>query len=354
MTLHLSGADIRALATDDLVLDAARAVVAAESADLTALPPRIDVPTTAGFLRAMPAVLDGAMGVKVMTLVHGVGTRYLVLLYDVVTGELTATFDADELTALRTAAYTIVAGETIGAAEHSRLALLGTGFEAAGHLRLAARRWPLAHVTVFSRSAERRAAFAARMTRELRITVTAASSMPEALADAPVALLATKSREPVVHGGALATGAVVLSIGSTRPDLRELDRDTLARTGTLIVDDPRQVMAESGDIIDALDHHALPAARITALARAHGEPAALRRDTGRDLLVFKSVGTALQDLALARALLAAARSRGAGRDLGALTSLKPFATPHGAENTPLDGTAREKTAGEKTAREKAT
>jgi alanine dehydrogenase len=324
MTLHLSASDIRELATDEVVVEAARSVLHAESAGRTELPPRIDTPSGSGFIRAMPAVLDDVMGLKVMTLAEGLGTRYLVLLYDVASGSLLATFDADELTRLRTAAYTLVAGELLGAAEHRQIGLVGSGFEATGHLRLMARRWPVEQVIVYSRSVERRTDFAARMAAELNIDVRPADTLREATG-APLVVLATKSREPVVDGAHIARGAVVLSIGSTRPDLRELDRATLSRAGTLLVDDDRQVLSESGDVIDALSCGALPGERVVPAARAAADTTVVRRDGDRDLLVFKSVGTALQDLALARRLLDAAATRGAGRDLGELTTLKPFA-----------------------------
>src|SRR5262245_42073600 len=77
-----------------------------EAADRTTLVPRADVSSGHGFIRVMPAVLDEVIGVKVMTLAEGVGTRYLTLLYDAKSGELLALFDADELTRQRTAATT--------------------------------------------------------------------------------------------------------------------------------------------------------------------------------------------------------------------------------------------------------
>jgi ornithine cyclodeaminase/alanine dehydrogenase len=324
MTLHLSASDIRELATDEVVVEAARSVLNAESLGRTELPPRIDVPSGSGFVRVMPAVLDDVMGVKIMSLAEGLGTRYLVLLYDVATGRLMGTFDADELTRLRTAAYTLVAGELLGANEHEQLGLVGSGFEAAGHLRLMARRWPVKQVFVYSRSAERRTEFATRMADELRIEVRAVDTLREATGT-PLVVLATKSKEPVVDGAHIAPGAVVLSIGSTRPDLRELDRATLARAGTLLVDDERQVRLESGDVIDAITHGALPEDLLVPAARAAADGDAIRRGGGRDLLVFKSVGTALQDLSLARRLFHAAQSRGIGRELGEISTLKPFA-----------------------------
>jgi len=325
VTIYFTGDDIRALATPEVCLAAAQASLDAEAAGRTALPPRIDLPSPAGFLRTMPAVLDDVMGLKVMTLVRGLGTRYLVLLYGTEDGALRAIFDADELTRLRTATYTAVAASLMVPAAPARLAVLGTGFEAEGHLRSLARTWPLTDVAVHSRSAERREAFAERLGAELDVRIDSVDTPDAAVADADVVLLATKSTEPVLDGSTLREGAVVLSIGSTRPDLRELDGVTLARSGTVLVDDPRQVCLESGDVIAGLENGDLDESRLVPVARAALDPSLLRREPGRDLLTFKSVGTALQDLALGRGVLAEAAGTGHGRELGDLANLKPFA-----------------------------
>jgi alanine dehydrogenase len=233
--------------------------------------------------------------------------------------------DADEVTRLRTAATTAVAAELLAPAGSRRLGLLGSGFEAEGHLRAFAKLWPLDEVLVFSRASKRRGAFAERMSDELGIDVRAVSSSVEAIGDTPVSVLATKATEPVVDGDQFRSGAVVLSIGSTRPDLRELDQATFRRTAMLLVDDPRQVRLESGDVIDGLDCGALEDEHIVGMADAHGRTFAQNGD--RDLLTFKSVGTAIQDLALAHAAVEAAANGGRGRELGELTRLKPFAAP---------------------------
>lgn len=325
MTRYIGGDDIRALATHEVCVAAAQASLAAESAGRTLLPPRIDVPSDHGFIRAMPAVLDDVMGLKVMTLARGVGTRYLVLLYGTRDGALRGVFDADELTRLRTAAYTSVAAQLMVSEPPERLALIGSGFEAEGHLRTLARTWPLKLVTTYSRSAERRALFATRMSSELGIEVVGSDDMASAVGSADVLMLATKSDRPVLDGEKVREGAVVLSIGSTRPDLRELDRTTMARSGTILVDDPAQVRLESGDIIDGLEAGDVVESRLVAVSRAALDRTLLRREPGRDLLTFKSVGTALQDLSLARSVLEAAEAAGGGRDLGELSTLKPFA-----------------------------
>lgn len=330
MTLFLDSEDISALASHDLVLDAARRAIAAEQEGSAVLPPRMDVPLGAGFLRVMPAALGAVSGLKVMTLTNGKGTRYLLLMYRRDSGELVAILDAEEVTRLRTAATTAVAGEMLRPGGTSVLGLVGTGFEATGHLITLARCWPLERVIVYSPSDVRRQAFAERMSARLRIEVEPVANAAEVCGGADTVLLATKATEPVVDGKAFQPSAVVLSIGSTRPDLRELDRDSLARTATLMVDDPRQVLRESGDIIDAVDSGVLGTERIVSMGSTeafldHRARPAADGTSGRDLLVFKSVGTALQDLALASALVEVAMADGRGRELGELTRLKPFA-----------------------------
>jgi alanine dehydrogenase len=324
MALFLSPRDVLALASDDVVLSAARAAVEAEREGQVVQPPRMDVEVGNGFLRLMPAAIDSAMGVKVMTLAEDVGTRYLILLYDADNGELRATLDAGEVTRLRTAATTIIAAGLLRSDPPRRLGLIGSGFEAEGHLLLMARTWPLEEVRVFSPNHERRSRFADRMSASVGVEVTPVDSCAAAC-ECPTVVLATKSTEPAVAGADFVPRAVVLSIGSTRPTLRELDRETLRRAGTLLVDDTQQVTTESGDIIDALRSGALEEERIVSMGSASGDPSRVRRESERDLLVFKSVGTAVSDLALARRLVDEAERRGRGRDVGELAELKRFA-----------------------------
>jgi ornithine cyclodeaminase/alanine dehydrogenase-like protein (mu-crystallin family) len=231
--------------------------------------------------------------------------------------------DADEITRRRTAATTAVAGEMLAPDGVRSLALIGSGFEAEGHVRLFASRWPLERVLVYSRSQPRRERFASRMAAELGLEVRAVDTVEDAVANAPLTILATKSSVPVVAGEAFPDGAIVLSIGSTRPDLRELDVASLARAAVLLVDDVAQVCRESGDIVEGLACGALSEDRIVSMAAIDGHRR--RQDTDRDLLAFKSVGTAVHDLSLAIALIAAARGCGRGSEIGELTRLKPFA-----------------------------
>src|SRR3954469_11851386 len=324
MTRFLGAQEINEIATHEVVMAAARAAATADADGTALFPPRLDVDLPHGFFRVMPGAVGELMGVKVMTNVEGVGNRYLLLLYHQSDGELLALLDAGEVTRLRTAATTALAGTILQPVPQAELALIGSGFEATGHLRTFARVWPLERVWAYSPSAERRRAFADRMSEELGVEVMAAPSCADACESAMTVLLATKAREPVLEASHLRPGAVVLSIGSTRPSLRELDRATLARTAALLVDDLGAVRQESGDIIDAIDNGVLEPDQMLSLGMALRGAAPPARSDGRDLLTFKSVGTVVQDLALAHAVLES--SNGAGRELGELSRLKAFSS----------------------------
>ncbi|MEN2740600.1 ornithine cyclodeaminase family protein [Microbacterium sp. X-17] len=333
MTLYLDSTEVRALCSEQVALDAARSVLDAQRSGATTVPPRYDIDLPNGFFRVMPAAVGEYVGLKIMTLARGIGNRYLLLLYGQDTGDLIAVMDADEVTRLRTAATTAAAAAVMRPEGATQIGLIGTGFEAAGHLRAFAHLWPLSTVKVYSRSADKREGFAAEMSEQLGIRVEAVSERRDAVADSPVTLLCTKSTVPVVDGSEFAPGSVILSIGSTRPDLRELDVETLRRSRAVLVDDADQVRLESGDIRTALDEGAITPDHLIPVSQWTGEGPA--GDPSRDLLSFKSVGTAVQDLLLAAELVKAAGERGAGRDLGELASLKkaeprPAKTPEPA------------------------
>lgn len=330
MTLYLGAEDIRALITQELALDAAWRSVRAEQAGEAVLPHRFDLDTANGFMRLMPAALGDVMGAKMMTVVRGTGNRYLLLLFSQENGELTAVLDAGELTRRRTAAVTVAAGQLLCPGGSEELAVIGSGFEAEGHLAAFAEVWKLRTVRVFSPSEERREAFAKRMSDQLGIEVTPVGDAADAVDGMPAVVLATKAREPVIDGDAFASGTAVLSIGSTRRDLRELDERAFARSAVVLVDNAEQVTSESGDVSSAIGSGAIEADRLLPLSAAASDPSRVATVDGRDLLTFKSVGTALQDLALGE-LVAAAKATGRGRELGELAELKAMGAPRPAK-----------------------
>lgn len=325
MTLFFSPNDVEESASVDVAVDAMRQAFKAESEGNAMLPARLNAMSPTGFIRVMPAVLDGVMGLKVMTLVRDRGTRYLVLLYSTETGELLGMFDADELTRIRTAATTLLAAQLMVDELPTRVAVIGSGYEASGHLAALAAAWPVTAACVYSTSPDKREAFADRMSTKLGIDVWACESASEAVASSSTVVLATKSPTPVVDGSDFLPNSLVLSIGSTRPDLRELDETTLRRARALVVDSVSEVVRDSGDVLESLAAGAIGEDRMLSLADLSRLGTCPGPDgSDRDLLVFKSVGTALQDLALARAIYDNAQVTGRGTDVGEISRLKPF------------------------------
>jgi ornithine cyclodeaminase/alanine dehydrogenase-like protein (mu-crystallin family) len=136
-----------------------------------------------------------------------------------------------------------------------------------------------------------------------------------------VLVLATRATAPVIDGAWPVDGAVIVSIGSTRPELREVDTQTIARAGRVIVDHHAQAMVESGDIRAALaagvirEHDVV---ELSSLLRGGGP-----RPEPRGLLLFKPSGTAAQDLAVARMVYDRCVAAGAGRRLDGFLTRKP-------------------------------
>lgn len=329
MALLLRPDDVAACLSYSQVTDALLAGFRAEGEGRVQQPTRLTTPAPSGWFRIMPAVIDGGgpgayMGCKVMNLVKGAGTRYLILLYSSASGELLAVMDAAQVTQMRTAGTAVVAAQHILEGEFPVLGMLGSGYEARGLLDAMAHVFSFSQVVVYSPRRENREAFAREMSERTRVQVVAVDDPNDVLRRTPVVALATKSTEPVIDGRWVREGATLLSIGSTRLDLRELDVRSLERAHRLVVDSAAQVKTESGDIKAALDAGALREDRIVPIADLVRGQVRVRQRAG-DIVALKTVGTALQDLVVAGRVYESARERGLGIDMGDWPQLKPFA-----------------------------
>ncbi|GAA4689764.1 ornithine cyclodeaminase family protein [Phytohabitans rumicis] len=291
------------------VLDPASLVEAIERAirlDATVpadVPARLNLAGAGRFLRLMPAVVpqSGVMGLKTFFGGGGVGVRYLIVLASVETGEVLAAMDACYLTAARTAATSAVAARALGV-KATRLGVLGSGLEAETHLRTFAAVGDLDEVKVFSPNPASRARLAARLRDELGLPVVPAATAADACADVDHVITATNTGYggPIAcESGWLRPGLHISAIGSTHRDLRELDTDVFRRAGNLVFDaDPEQIADESGDIREYVDEGGGLGGVVRLSDLLQGK-ASLPEDPPGDLSVFKSVGTALQDMVAA-------------------------------------------------------
>jgi ornithine cyclodeaminase/alanine dehydrogenase-like protein (mu-crystallin family) len=143
------------------------------------------------------------------------------------------------------------------------------------------------------------------------LDIEAVPSPQLAVQSADVVLCAARSRDesPVLRGQWLAPGATVVSIGSTLPEQREVDEATMARAARIVADMPEEVAHDTGDAIAATRAGIDLAEKMVSL----GDVASGRvpgRRAPDDIVLYKSVGSALQDVVVAEMLLRRARASG--------------------------------------------
>lgn len=251
----------------------------------------------------------GALGVKLVTVFPGAAQRgaatvaALYVLLDRATGAPRAILDGEALTLRRTAAASALAARFLAPPDSRSLLVVGTGklapFLARAHCVL---RPGLERIRVWGRSAQRAAALA----RELQadgLAVEAAGDLEAAVREAQIISCATTSTEPIVQGQWLAPGTHLDLVGGFTRAMREADDVAVARA-RIVVDTYAGALAEAGDLIVPLERGVIARSQIVAeLAElARGERAG--RTDANQITLFKSVGTALEDLAAAELVTA--------------------------------------------------
>ncbi len=242
---------------------------------------------------------DGIVGAKVYATNRKVGARFVVLLFDAEAVELLAVIDANALGQIRTGAAGGVAARHLARESASRLALFGSGFQAETQLEAVAAVRSLDSVAVYSRSAEKRERFAARMNAKFAMEIRTVSSADEALDGADIVTTVTNSREPVFRGDLTAAGTHINAVGSNHVKRREIDAATVSRCDIVAVDSVEQARMEAGDLIQAAAEGNFDWDRVVKLSAvvAGSKP---RRSTPQQITLFESQGLAIEDIAVAR------------------------------------------------------
>ena len=259
---------------------------------------------------ALPAF--GVVGTKTYTSFAS-GTRFYVSLFSSDTGELLAFIEADKLGQMRTGAATGVAAQHLALPHAQTAALLGTGWQAQTqvHALLAVR--PDLKFQVWSRDAARRETFCQTMASETGATFEAANSAEEAVQNAQIVVCATSAREPFLRGEWLAPGAFVAGVGANRLTAREMHESVLERADLVVVDDLAQAKVEAGELIYADETRKCSWRQVKTLSQVVSGLA--KRGNDSDICVFKSLGVALEDVAVARVVYEKAKQKNVGREL---------------------------------------
>ena len=292
------------------------------SAGQATVPLRVPIPIEQhnGVTLFMPAHLQtsDALAIKIVSvhnnnpaqglpLIHA-----LVVVIDAATGKPLAAMEGGYLTALRTGAASGVATDLLARRDARVAAIFGAGIQGRTQLRAICAVRALERVFVFDAIPGQTEKFIAEMRDQVSADLRVADSPRGAVRDADVICTATTSKQPVFDGNDLKPGAHINAIGAYTPTMQEIDEITLQRAHKIVVDSRVAALAEAGDLIIAIKNGAISEANIYAEI---GE-IALGKKPGRErddeITYFKSVGNAVQDASIARAIYDAALKNGAG------------------------------------------
>lgn len=235
------------------------------------------------------------------------------------TGIIEAIIDGTYVTRLRTGAASGVAVDILAKKRCSKGALIGAGAQAATQLEamLTARR--LEEVQLYDVDTKRAEKFMNSMKEKLSRFNTGlylARDPDTAVKDADIIITATPSLNPVFDGSKAKQGAVISSIGSYRPDMQELDPGLLVRAEKIFYDSKEAILTEPGDILIPLNDGTITKNKLTGEIGDVINGKIPGRQSGSEIIVFKTVGIAAQDLIISKHILDKAVQGGYGLSLG--------------------------------------
>ena len=315
MSLFLRDDDVRQCVTMDSMMDAIESMQrhygAGEAVNLT----RRKIIASTGMLSVMGGGLfyQGLLGVKTYTVVKG-QYSFQVSLYDAETGKLLLYTQANRLGQLRTGATSAVAVKYLANPGPANLCIIGSGGQAPTQLKAVSKVRDLATVKVYSRSAERREAFARTMTDTMGFEVKAVASNEEAVRDCDIVVCIAATMEPVVEGDWVSEGATIIGAGPTSWRAREVDDATLTRADKIFVDSADQAAIEAGDLAGAVDKGLVQWSQLHELR--HVVAGAVKgRDNHGQVVYAKLMGTGVADVAAAKLAYDQATAQGLGVEM---------------------------------------
>ncbi len=313
----LSAADVQTAIDMPGAIEAMRTAFTALGDGSATVPLRLALETEYGVSLFMPAHLaaQGSAGAKVVSVNPGNSARGIpvinavVLVLDPVTGLPRALMDGTWLTALRTGAVGGLAADLLARENASTVALFGAGVQARTQLEAVRCVRSITDVRVVSPSGTSADGLVSELSdvRARRV-----DDPSEAVSGADIVIAATSSATPVFDGTKVEPGAHVTGVGSFTTEMREVDTALIQRA-RVIVDQREAILAEAGDIVGPIHDGAVDESVMAAeigeilMGRAEG------RTSPDQITFFKSVGNAVQDIAVAAQVLASAEERDLGR-----------------------------------------
>jgi ornithine cyclodeaminase len=248
-------------------------------------------------------------GAKLISVFHGNAERGrqshqgLVLLFDPETGEPVCTVHAGEITAIRTAAASAAATDVLARADARRLAILGSGEQAATHARAIGKVRTLESIALWGRSPERATALATRLATETATPIQVANTVEEAVAHADIVCTVSGAYEPILRSDWVRPGTHLNVVGSGVAGPAEIDNELVARA-RFFADSREGVLNQGAEFIRAKAAGLVTDAHILAEIGQVFAGDAPGRISPEDVTVYKSLGHVVQDLVTSWALYA--------------------------------------------------
>jgi ornithine cyclodeaminase/alanine dehydrogenase-like protein (mu-crystallin family) len=242
---------------------------------------RIVLPT-GSTLHSMGGAWGKYFGTKFYSTNPKHGAHFFFYLFDAETAAPLAQFEANWLGQIRTGAASGYATDVLAAPAASTLGIIGSGFQAASQIAAIREVRNLQDIRVWSRSEEKRDAFAKEHGAR------AVASAEEAVRGADIVVTATFSGEPVLESSWIKDGAHIDAMGSNRGNRRELPTDLIQRANLIAIDSIEQGKVEAGDLLMAGVDWTDP--RIVELAKVTARP------SGNPVTIFESLGLGVEDV----------------------------------------------------------
>lgn len=286
---------------------------------------QISVPAHNGIALFMPAHLKktDALAIKIVTVYNDNPKRGLPLInavvvaLDAATGRALALMEGSYLTALRTGAGTGAATDFLARRDAHVGLVFGAGVQARTQLRSMAAVRSLERIYVFDMIPGK----ADELIRDVRgmegvpNDLRSTNDVAQAVRAADIISCASTSSTPLFDGNDVRSGTHVNAIGSFTPEARETDTTFIKRCAKIVVDAYSGALAEAGDLLIPIEEGAISESTIYGELGEITSGQKQGRTSADEITFFKSVGNAVQDAAIAQAILERARAMNLGTEV---------------------------------------
>ena len=270
---------------------------------------KLPMPENGGVLGAMPVFIKPyeIMGMKIISVFpnnykYGLSSHQgKILLFESKYGKQLALLDADEITAIRTAAVSALATALLSRKNSTRLCLLGSGVQASKHLEAIAKIRDIKNVRVWSPNPVRLNSFVEKHSEKFSPPIKACNSAQKAVRNADIICTVSSSAKPILKNKWVAPGTHINAVGACTPETREID-GKLVQNSLLFIDNYEATMAEAGNIVIPIRESLIKKEHIRGDIYEVLSQKVSGRETENDVTLFSSVGIAAEDLAVAHYL----------------------------------------------------